>query len=86
VIRRQTEDQLVADEDDYESFYRTVFPIMDWWQSTLRDAYPDDIDSERGPFVRFGWYRFGDKSGQPVAPTVPQAGTLYEHDYLNEAS
>jgi hypothetical protein len=73
-----------AGEEDYESFDRTVFPIMDWWQSTFRDAYPDAIDADRGPLVRFGWYRFGDKHGQPVAPTVPRAGTLYEHDYLNE--
>ncbi|MBT3276035.1 MAG: family 20 glycosylhydrolase [Spirochaetales bacterium] len=70
--------------EDYEMFDRQVFPIMHWWQGAFRDAFPDDIEQDRGPIVYSGYYLWGDKHHQPVAPTVPIADTWTGHDYANE--
>jgi len=73
-----------ADFEEYENFDRFVFPIMYWWQSTFRDAFPDDIQTDSGPLVYMGYYMWGPKHGQPVAPTAPTADSLSGHDFLNE--
>jgi hypothetical protein len=67
---------------DYESFDRIVFPIMQNWQRYSRDAYPDDLAQEQGPFVSYGYHVWGRRHGEPVAPTVPIAGTATGLDYL----
>ncbi|MCK5804352.1 MAG: family 20 glycosylhydrolase [Lentisphaeria bacterium] len=73
-----------ADTEDYENFDRHVFPIMCRWQSTFRDAFPDELDADRGPLVRAGWHMWGKRHGQPVAPTVVASKTEFGHDYLTE--
>ncbi len=73
-----------AEVEDYENFDRLVFPIMHGWQSTFRDAYPDEMQHDSGPLVTMGFYMWGDKHLQPVAPTVIPANSWYGHDFLNE--
>jgi hypothetical protein len=64
-----------ADVEDYEQFDKRVFPIMHAWQSLFRDAFHDDLVRDQGPSIVMGYYRWGSKHGQPVAPTVPAANT-----------
>ena len=73
-----------ADVEDYEGFDHKVFPIMHDWQALFRDAYPDDLRREQGPLVVNGYYLWGERHGEPVAPTVPVANTRLGHDYLGE--
>ena len=40
------------------------------WQARFKDADPEAIDKDRGPEVVEGFYCWGDKAGQPVAPTA----------------
>jgi len=74
----------LATIEDEEEFDRKVFPVMYNWQSNFRDAFPDDIEHDRGPLVVNGYYLWGPKHAQPVAPTAPLANTREGHDYLNE--
>jgi hypothetical protein len=62
-----------ADVADYEEYDHHVFPIMDRWQNTFRDAFPDEIQKDRGPMVFHGRYRWGPRHGEPVAPTAAPA-------------
>jgi hypothetical protein len=62
-----------ADLDDYELYDRAVFPIMTRWQSTFRDAFPDEIQKDRGPVVYLGRHRWGPHHGEPIAPTAAPA-------------
>ena len=59
--------------EDYEKFDASVFRIMYSWQSFFRDAFPDDINHDRGPLVCKGYYMWGGKHGEPVASTVSAA-------------
>ncbi len=76
-------DTRFANQEDYEQFDQKVHPIMYWWQSTFRDAFPDAILQDRGPQVYRGFYLWGSNHGQPVAPTVLPANTAGGHEYLN---
>jgi hypothetical protein len=40
------------------------------WQAKFKDGDPEAIDTDRGPEVYRGFYCWGKKAGQPVAPTV----------------
>ncbi len=73
-----------TDLEDYEAFDRLVFPVLHAWQSIFREAFPDAIDRDRGPLTYNGYYLWGDRHLEPVAPTVPAAGTWHGHDFLNE--
>ncbi len=75
---------VVAAMDDYESYDRAVVPIMRWWQTNFRDAFPDEMLADQGPLVHMGYHLWGDHHGEPVAPTVTAAGTGAGHDYLHE--
>lgn len=59
-----------AEIADYETFDRFVYPVMRRWQGTFRDASPEEIRADRGPEVFLGYYVWGEKHGQPVAPTA----------------
>ena len=69
-----------ASIEDYELFDRQVYPIMMGWQSAFRDAFPDEIRRDRGEQVFWGFYLWGQKHGQPVAPTAAAADTFSEHE------
>ena len=69
--------------EDYEMYDRAVIPIMRSWQVLFPDAYPDDMLRDQGPEVSYGYYLWGDRHGQPVAPTVPLAGTGVGLGYLS---
>ena len=73
-----------ADLEDYEAFDLKVFPIMRKWQSTFKDAFPDDLAADRGPNVYNGYYWGGESHGKPVSPCVAETDTLFGHDFLNE--
>jgi len=73
-----------AEIDDYEDYDRNVFPIMHWWQAKFRDAFPDDLQKDRGPIVHMGYYLWGKKHGHPVSPEGIEANTLFGHDFINE--
>lgn len=68
--------------EDYEEVDHFMFPIMHWWQTNFRDAYPDEIQKDSAPYVYFGYYMWGDRHGQPVGPAAPMANTLFEHNFL----
>jgi len=72
--------------DDYEAFDRQVTPIMQNWQGVFEDARPDFMAKDRGPIVYAGYYFWGEKHLESVAPTAPLAGTLQAggHDFMNE--
>ena len=72
-----------ASVDDYEMYDRAVFPIMRRWQLLFPDAYPDDMLRDQGPEVSFGYYVWGERHGEPVAPTAPLALTTGTLDYLH---
>ncbi len=74
-----------ADIEDAEAFDLRAFPVMHWWQSTFRDAFPDAIRADRGPLVMMGYEMWGENHGRPVAPTVPAARTLGAYDWLASA-
>jgi hypothetical protein len=59
-----------ANLDDYEEYDKAVIPIMHQWQATFRDAFPDEIRKDRGPQVFNGFYRWGPRHGEPIAPTA----------------
>lgn len=65
-------------------FDQHVFPILHWWQTHFKEAWPDEIRADRGPLVFNGYYLWGDPAnhGKPVAPTAPITGTSYAHDFL----
>jgi hypothetical protein len=71
-----------ADIEDAEAFDLRAFPVMHWWQSTFRDAFPDAIRADRGPVVMLGYELWGDGHGRPVAPTAPAARTLASYEWL----
>jgi hypothetical protein len=71
-----------AYSEDYETVDHFMFPVMHWWQSNFRDAYPDEIQKDSAPYVYFGYYMWGDKHGQPVCPAAQMADTLFEHNFL----
>lgn len=77
-------DATFAQLQNYEDFDRIVFPVMQNWQAKFRDAYPDDMNRDRGPLVFNGFHIWGSRHGEPVAPTAVLAGTQGGHDYLNE--
>lgn len=70
--------------EDYEEYDRYVFPVMRWWQSNFRDAFPDDMRNDSAPFVYNGFHVWGENHGKPVAQTAVAANTLCEHDFLQE--
>ena len=72
--------------EDYEAFDRIVFPLMRQWQSTFREAFPDDLLADRGPCVYNGFYWGGDNHGRPISPCAEKAGTTQQHDFINETS
>jgi hypothetical protein len=72
--------------EDYEAFDRIVFPIMRNWQTACRDAFPDDLCADRGPCVYNGFYWGGAKHGMAVSPSVIQAKTSRQHNFINEAN
>jgi hypothetical protein len=57
-----------AEIDDYEDYDRNVFPIMHWWQAKFRDAFPDNLQKDRGPMIHMG-YPSGEKN---MARQCPQ--------------
>lgn len=65
--------------EDYELFDRHIFPIMYSWQTAFRDAFPDEMRQDRGERVLWGFYLWGEKHGQPVAPSAAAADTFTQH-------
>ncbi len=57
-----------AEIDDYETFDRFLYPVMVRWQGAF--ASPEEIRRDRGPEVFLGYYVWGERHGQPVAPTA----------------
>lgn len=47
-----------------------VYVRMRDWQAKFKDGDTEAIDADRGPEVYKGYYCWGEKAGQPVAPTV----------------
>jgi hypothetical protein len=74
----------ISEIEDYESYDSKAFPIMCWWQKTFKDACPDNIRQDNAPVVHDGIYFWGDKHGQPVAPTVIFSRRMETPDYVNE--
>ncbi len=48
---------------------KVSFRMRDW-QAKFKDGGPEAINADRGPEVYRGFYCWGAKAGQPVAPTV----------------
>jgi hypothetical protein len=63
-----------ARTEEDEDYDKLVFPVMNWFQSHVSDADPDEIAADRGPIVLFGFYYRGKRHGVPVDPTARVAG------------
>ena len=59
-----------ADEEDGELYDKAVFPIMGRWMTAFRDAYPTEIEKDRGPVISGGRHGWGPRQGEAIAPTV----------------
>jgi hypothetical protein len=69
--------------EDYEMHDRAVIPIMRTWQLLFPDAWPDAMLRDQGPEVSYGYRLWGERHGEPVAPTVPIARTAEGLAYLS---
>jgi hypothetical protein len=73
-----------CDEQDGELFDQQVGPKLIGWRSLSEDAW--NLDARRGPLVWNGRYVYGDRHGQPVAPTVTAARTFPQWTYMDHAN